>query len=66
MEDQLYLKHHGKVFHLLCTQHEHLYEPTVFWHTELTSQEWELCIHPSLKKEAHRDFLWKLNDFLLF
>ena len=37
--------------------HEHLYEPTVFWHTELTSQEWKLCIHPSLKKEAHRESL---------
>ena len=37
--------------------HEHLYEPTVFWHTELTSQEWELCIHPSLKNKARRDFL---------
>ena len=37
--------------------HGHLYEPTVFWHTELMSQEWELCIHPSLKKEARRDFL---------
>ena len=25
--------------------HEHLYEPTVFWQTELTSQEWEPVVH---------------------
>ena len=38
--------------------HEHLYEPTVFWHMELTSQEWEPVVHSSKsKKKAHRGFL---------
>ena len=31
--------------------HEHLYEPTVFWHTELTSQEWEPVVHSSKSKK---------------
>ena len=31
--------------------HEHLYEPTVFWHAELTSQEWEPVVHsPKFKR----------------
>ena len=31
--------------------HEHLYEPTVFWQTELTSQEWEPVVHSSKSKK---------------
>ena len=46
--------------------HEHLYEPTVFWHTELMSQEWEPVVHSSKsKKKAHRGFLSKKHDFFL-
>ena len=33
--------------------HEHVYEPKVFWHTELTSQEWEPVVHSS-KSEQKR------------
>ena len=33
--------------------HEHVYEPKVFWHTELTSQEWEPVVHSS-KSEKKR------------
>ena len=29
---------------------EHVYEPTVLWHTELTSQEWEPVVHSSKSK----------------
>ena len=32
--------------------HEHLYEPTVFWHMELTSQEWEPVVHSSKSKKV--------------
>ena len=35
--------------------HEHLYEPTVFWHTELTSQEWEPVVHSSKSKNKHTE-----------
>ena len=46
--------------------HEHLYEPTVFWQTELTSQEWEPVVHSSKsKKEAHRGFLSNNRTFLV-
>ena len=31
--------------------HEHVYEPTVFWQTELTSQEWEPVVHSSKSKK---------------
>ena len=31
--------------------HEHLYEPTVFWQTEWTSQEWEPVVHSSKSKK---------------
>ena len=31
--------------------HEHLYEPTVFWQTELTSQECEPVVHSSKSKK---------------
>ena len=34
--------------------HEHVYEPALFWQTELTSQEWEPVVHSSKsKKENH-------------
>ena len=33
--------------------HEHVYEPTVFWHTELTSQEWEPVVHSSKSKRKN-------------
>ena len=32
--------------------HEDLYEPTVFWHTELTSQEWETVVQLSKFKKG--------------
>ena len=31
--------------------HEHLYEPTVFWQTELTSQECEPVVHSFKSKK---------------
>ena len=34
--------------------HEHVYEPALFWQTELTSQEWEPVVHSSKSKsEKH-------------
>ena len=33
---------------------EHVYEPALFWQTELTSQEWEPVVHSSKsKRENH-------------
>ena len=39
--------------------HEHLYEPTVFWHTELTSHEWELHVVEHLSKSKINKKLWE-------
>ena len=34
--------------------HDHVYEPALFWQTELTSQEWEPVVHSSKsKRENH-------------
>ena len=34
--------------------HEHVYEPALFWQTELASQEWEPVVHSSKsKRENH-------------
>ena len=38
---------------------EHLYEPTVFWHTELTSQEWELHVLEHSSKSKINKTLWE-------
>ena len=45
--------------------HEHVYEPKVFWHTELTSQEWEPVVHSSKSKKRSAllflSFRWKIS-----